>query len=133
MIALILTNGLGFFWPGDLVQLTLRDGSVVLGEVTSREAIPHPGTSEHLKRFRVQLKLGNRDLTGTDFRWFDEDSIVSRERPGDALYIERREYGPFIGRAVAVKDGDAQTLAGSEAVLAALPALVARAAVVVPG
>jgi phosphate transport system permease protein len=85
MIALILTNGLGFFWPGPLVQLTLTDGTVLLGEVTAREPIPKPGTPEHLKASRLQLKLGNRDLTGSDFQWIDETAIAKREHPGDVL------------------------------------------------
>ncbi|MEO6211985.1 MAG: phosphate ABC transporter permease PstA [Vicinamibacterales bacterium] len=128
MIALILTNGLGFFWPGKLEQLTLSDGSVLLGEVTAREPIPQPGTAEHLKRFRVQLKLGNRDLTGSDFRWIDEAAIAAREHPGDALYVERREYGPFIGRVVTLKDGERLIASGSDAVLSVLPSLVDKAA-----
>ena len=33
MIGLILVNGLGFFWPRPLTQLTLTDGTVLLGEV----------------------------------------------------------------------------------------------------
>jgi phosphate transport system permease protein len=127
MIALILTNGLGFFWPGPLEQLTLADGTKVLGELSGREPIPAPGTPQHHKHFRVQLKLGNRDLTGTDFRWMDEDTIKAREKPGDVLYIERREYGPFLGRIAAITDGDRQVASGTEAVLAALPALVEKA------
>jgi phosphate transport system permease protein len=127
MIALILTNGLGFFWPGPLVQFTLADGTKVLGEVSGREPIPQPGTADHLKRFRVQLKLGNRDLTGTDFRWIDESAIAAREFPGDVVYVERREYGPFLGRIVAITEDDRQIASGSEAILPALPPLVAKA------
>ena len=127
MIGLILTNGLGFFWPGPLVQLTLQDGTRLLGEVSAREAIPQPGTPDHLKHFRIQLKLGNRDLTGTDFRWIDESAIARRDYPGDALYVERREYGPFIGMPAAVIDGDRRVAEGSTAVLQALPGLVAQA------
>jgi phosphate transport system permease protein len=128
MILLILTNGLGFFWPGPLVQLTLADGTKALGEMSAREPIPKPGTPEHLKQFRDQLKLGNRDFTGTDFRWIDESAIAAREYPGDVVYVERREYGPFIGRIVAVKDGDQQIASGSEAILPTLPGLVEKAA-----
>src|SRR5687768_9822038 len=127
MIALILTNGLGFFWPGPLVQLTLSDGSKVLGEISGREPIPAPGTPQHLEHFRVQLKLGNRDITGTDFRWIDEKDITARERPGDVVYVERREYGPFIGRIVTITDGDRQIASGSEAIIPLLPALVEKA------
>ncbi|MDQ3171440.1 MAG: phosphate ABC transporter permease PstA [Acidobacteriota bacterium] len=128
MIALILTNGLGFFWPGPLEQLTLTDGTTVLGEVTAREPIPQPGTPEHLTQFRIQLKLGNRDLTGNDFRWIDETAIASRSLPHDAVYIERREYGPFLGYAVALTSEGLDVATGSAAVLPRLAGLVDKAA-----
>jgi len=127
MITLILWNGLGFFWPKPLVELSLADGSVALGELSAREPIPTPGNPAAPKKFRVQLKLGNRDITAADFRWIEEDQIKSRTFPGDALYVERREYGPFIGRAVKLTQGDKELASGSEAVLAALPPLVAKA------
>jgi phosphate transport system permease protein len=128
MIGLILWNGLGFFWPKPLVQLTLADGSVALGELTAREPIPSPGNPAAPRKFRVQLKLGNRDVTGVDFKWIEEDQITARSVPGDALYIERREYGPFIGQAVKLTEAGTEVASGSEAVIAALPPLVAKAA-----
>ncbi len=128
MILLILVNGLGFFWPRPLAHLTLKDGSPLLGEIVAREGIPAPGTAEHLRRVRIQLKLGNRDLTGADFRWVDEDNVVRTEYPADAVYVERREYGPFIGRAVKLAAGEREVAVGSQAVLAALPSVLARAA-----
>ena len=127
MIALILSNGLGFFWPSDLEEFTLKDGSVVLGEVETREAIPAPGTPDHLKRFRLQVKAGNRDVSGADFRWINEGDIASRQTPRDAVYVERREYGPFIGRPVKIMEADREIAAGSDAVIAALPPLVDKA------
>ena len=127
MIALILWNGLGFFWPKPLTELTLKDGTIVMGEVSAREAIPAPGTAEHLKRFRVQLKLGNRDVTGSDFQWINEDQIASRSTPGDAVYVERRDYGPFIGKPVRLVEGVQEVAAGADAVLAALPGYLRRA------
>jgi phosphate transport system permease protein len=126
MIVLILVNGLGFFWPRPLVHLTLSDGAVVMGEIVNREPVPvamRTQPSDH----RIQLKLGNRDLTGSDFRWVDESSIVTRETPSDAVYIERREYGPFIGTIRRVVAGDRE-LAGSPAqALTMVEALVERA------
>ena len=128
MIALILVNGLGFFWPRPLTRLTLKDGTLLLGEIVTREAIPRPGTAEHLRDHRVQLKLGNRDVTGADFRWVDEAEIAQRDTPADALYVERREYGPFIGTAVRLVDGERELASGTQAVWQRLPALVEQAA-----
>jgi phosphate transport system permease protein len=54
---------------------------------------------------RVQVRLGNRDLYGLDFRWIPESQIVSRRSPPDAVLVERQEYGPFQGylRSVVVR------------------------------
>jgi len=128
LIGVILVNGLSFFWPQPLQLLTLKDQSVVLGEVVNREAIPNPGHPDHLKRHRLQLRVGNRDLYGIDFRWIDESEIVKREAPHAAYLVERREYGPLLGTPVLLKDAEREVVRGPEAVGEALPALIRKAA-----
>jgi phosphate transport system permease protein len=112
LIVVILMNGLGFFWPRPLVKATLADGTVVLGEQTSREAIPDPGTPNHLKKHRVQIKVGNREITGADFRWLRDDEITSTEYPADAVAVERREYGAFFGFPKSLKEGETEIASG---------------------
>ena len=56
LVVVILVNGLSFFWPKPLEQVTLKDGGVFLGEVTNREAIPDPGQPDHLQKHRIQLR-----------------------------------------------------------------------------
>jgi phosphate transport system permease protein len=36
LIGVILLNALGFFWPADVVRLTLRDGKTFTGSVVER-------------------------------------------------------------------------------------------------
>jgi phosphate transport system permease protein len=127
MIGLILTNGLGFFWPKPLVRLTLADGTSLLGELAAREAIPQSG-SPTTRVHRIQLKLGNRDLSSADFRWIDESDIKDRSQPREAVYVERREYGPFIGVPVRLNDGEKELASGADAVWQALQPLIAKAA-----
>ena len=127
MVGLILVNGLGFFWPKPLTQITLADGTSLLGELVAREAIPQPGVpaaSVH----RIQMKIGNRDLVGADFRWVDESEIKSRSLPREAVYVERREYGPFIGVPVRLSEGEKVLTSGADAVWQALQPLVSKAA-----
>ena len=114
LVVVILVNGLSFFWPKPLEQVTLKDGGVFLGEVTNREAIPNPGHPDHLQKHRILLRVGNRDLYGFDFKWLNEDEIAKRELPREAYFIERREYGALIGTPVAVKQGE-RTLAADTA------------------
>ncbi|HLA78652.1 MAG TPA: phosphate ABC transporter permease PstA [Vicinamibacteria bacterium] len=127
LIAVIAVNGLGSFWPRPLVRLALTDGSVFLGEQVQSETIPDPDHPDHPKRDRIQLRVGNRDLLGFDFKWIDADRIGSRELPLAVWYVERREYGPLFGTPVAIKSGDREVAQGEEAA-ARLPELVARAA-----
>jgi phosphate transport system permease protein len=127
LLTVILINGLGFFWPKPLMQLTLSDGTVALGEQVNRERIPTPGVVDAPERFRLQLKLGNRDLFGADFRWIDETDVKSRERPREAFYVERREYGPLIGTPVLLARGGQPLAKGADAVWTALQPLIDQA------
>jgi phosphate transport system permease protein len=128
LLAVILANGLGIFWPSRIQQLTLKDGSVVAGEPVQRQAIPNPGQPDHLKKHRVQLKVANRDLYGADFRWIDESDIAKTEEPKGLYLVERSEYGPLIGVPARVGQGGQEIASGPEAVAERLPELVAKAA-----
>jgi phosphate transport system permease protein len=116
LIAVILTNGLGFFWPRPLVQLTLKDGSKRLAEISAHEGIPNPGHPDHLVNMRTLLKVGNRDLLGADFEWINDADIAARESPKDAWFVERREYGPFLGFPVRVSESGRELAAEAAAV-----------------
>ena len=121
LIAVILTNGLGFFWPRPLVLVTLKDGSKRLAEISAHEGIPNPGQPDHLVNKRTLLKVGNRDLMGADFEWVNDADIVQRENPEDAWLVERREYGPFLGFPVRLNESGKEIAITSSAVAALLP------------
>ena len=78
---------------------------MLAGEPVQRQAIPNPGQPDHLKKHRVQLKVGNRDLYGIDFRWMDESEIAKRETPAALYLVERSEYGPLIGTPAKIVEG----------------------------
>ena len=128
LILVILMNGLSFFWPQPLELVTLKDQSVFLGEVQAREPIPNPGQPDHLKRERLLLRVGNRDLYGFDFKWIDQDEIATIERPASAYFVERREYGPLLGTPLRVKHGEELVADDAEAAAKALPMLLSVAA-----
>jgi phosphate transport system permease protein len=107
LLLLILINGLGYFWISDIVELTLKDGQRVMGQFAGREVIPRSITPDRPEgKGRVRVKIGNRDLSGLDFKWVDEDQIVSRAYPADVVLLERREWGNMYARIQAVYSGE---------------------------
>jgi phosphate transport system permease protein len=97
VLAIIARGGLGFFWPADLIEYRLTDGTAVLGEAWEAEKIPEGmGSAEGARRIRI--RAGNRQLYGErEFRWVDESLIESTTRPTDAVLIKKDEYGDFLG------------------------------------
>ena len=115
LVILILVNGLGYFWPKDLLEFSLQDGSKVLGELANYEVIPDSKTPESPEgKKRIQLKVGNRDIYGLDFRWVDEDQIVSQSQPKEVLSIERQEWGNFFGRIRSIQKREETLVDGTE-------------------
>jgi len=98
IVAVILTKGLGFFWPGDLASVKLKSGKSYLGEVWEKKSTyqKEPGGKD-IKKDEIQLKIGNRDLYGLDFVWLNAKDITKEEFPIQATTFERWEYGNFYG------------------------------------
>ena len=108
LLVVVITNGLGVFWPSTLVKADLKDGGVVLGELVKREA-RHEQEGE-----RLQFKIGNREFNGLDFRWVDEADIAKMSEPPKVMALERAEYGNFYGYLKTVSPGQlAESLPGS--------------------
>ncbi len=99
LLFVVVKNGLGFFWPGEVASIQLKDGRSFFGEVIEQEEIP---VSTEVKegtplRSRIKVKQGNRDIYGIDFLWVDNDQIVSKSYPEDIVVMERLEWGDFFG------------------------------------
>ena len=96
LLFLIATKALGFFWPADVVEIKLNNNHVYLGQLAGTEAIPQMG-KKNIEEYRTRVKVGNRDLYGLDYTWVDDDDILSRTYPKNAIVVERREWGNFYG------------------------------------
>jgi phosphate transport system permease protein len=100
-------------WPAGLTQVQTESGTF-LGPVVERETRP-PENAGEPPRERILLKIGNRDVHGLDFRWFDVPDIRERTQPKDAVVVERREHGNFHGYLGAIRDGERIVADGPEA------------------
>ncbi|NLY12085.1 MAG: phosphate ABC transporter permease PstA [Gammaproteobacteria bacterium] len=116
LLGVIATRGLVHFWPASLQEYQYTDHSgaqmAVLGERVQREQV----TAEQIRNSgiavpegvevldRQLIKVGNRDLYGSDFRWVLERQLSDLTYPKNAVTIERREWGNFYGYIVGVKE-----------------------------
>ncbi|MCS6296440.1 MAG: phosphate ABC transporter permease PstA [Nitrospira sp.] len=109
MLALIMFNGLGQFWPGTLQQVTLKTQETVIGQIVGEELIPHSVTTDAQSgQRRFRYRVGNRDQFGSEYRWINEAEIASISSPDDVTFVERREWGPAYGRiSLAAEGGNA--------------------------
>ncbi|MDH5750793.1 MAG: phosphate ABC transporter permease PstA [Deltaproteobacteria bacterium] len=95
LLLVVMVNGLGFFWPKELVLLRLTDSPPVMGELAGRE--PGQGDQARYGGDNLRIKVGNRDLYGMDFQWVKGEAVQQVETPPDAVMLERVEFGNFYG------------------------------------
>ncbi|NOZ37538.1 MAG: phosphate ABC transporter permease PstA [Gammaproteobacteria bacterium] len=128
LVLLIAVRGLAYFWPADVMQADyMHAGNIgkVLGEITasedlSMERLQDSGyqigpeiaqDKKHVVRYLV--KMGNRDVTGTDFKVLLKPMLKKVTYPNKAMVVERREWGNFYGFLKALKK-DGKILAEGE-------------------
>jgi phosphate transport system permease protein len=99
LIAEVLCNGMGTFWPAAIAQVEFTDGRTVLGQWMREEVNP----DNHVRG--VQLKTANRELDPErlDFHWYDVATIRQRSYPPEVFVLERMENGNFHGRLAALR------------------------------
>lgn len=118
LLILILLNGVGFFWPSKLVEATLKDGDEtrqVLGlkmdHHVKRVSVTLPEGGYKIDLIdETQFRVGNRDIFGADFVWYEDRNLSDYQYPKNAIALERTEYGNFYGFIEAYKV-DGQTVA----------------------
>ncbi|MGB0732157.1 MAG: phosphate ABC transporter permease PstA [Pontibacterium sp.] len=116
LLSLIAVRGLGHFWPADVRHMTFeQDGQKLelAGELVDSEEVPAtqlrdngievPEGQEFMTRYL--LKVGNRDVTGSDFLWMLKDHITDEKQPEMLFAAERHEWGNLYGYLRSVKEG----------------------------
>jgi phosphate transport system permease protein len=82
LLAVVLWNGLGVFWPHAVAEVELSDGKKFLGEELQTEINPDTGEES------VKFKVGNME-DGPAFRWIEAKEIRATAYPNDAFVLER--------------------------------------------
>jgi phosphate transport system permease protein len=138
LLGLIAVRGLVHFWPADVAEFVYKDkdGSeqTMIGEIIDKDAISAKrakdagyavdGKAEEYLQY--QIKSGNRDVTGMDFRWLLADNVRDLHYNPALMVIERREWGNLYGYLTAIKE-DGRVVAAAEAAWRELDARLMRA------
>ncbi|RQV92147.1 MAG: phosphate ABC transporter permease PstA [Calditrichaeota bacterium] len=117
IVVIILSRGLGFFWPGEIVHITTKDDRQYLGELWTEETRKEHTDSGIVKINNTQLKTGNRDVYGIDFVWINNATIKSSDKPEFAVVFERKEYGNAYGYISSVQIGDSNYTYSEEKII----------------
>jgi len=115
LLLLIMINGLGYFWTSNIIEITLKDGQRVMGQLAGREVIPRSVTPDRPEgKGRLRVKIGNRDIYGLDFKWVNDDQVVSQAYPTDVALLERREWGNMYARIKTIYKGETVLVEGND-------------------
>lgn len=127
VLGLILVRGVGHFWPSQVVQFSYQEpdsaAQTIIGEHVDTSITPalmakstgYIMADDEDTLVQYLVKTGNRDITGTDFRWILERNIKQQQSPDELIVVERREWGNFYGRLVAVKENGKIVAEGAQA------------------
>jgi phosphate transport system permease protein len=96
LLVLVMWQGGTTFWPRSVERIQKKDGSVVMGEVTRRQALSVDGDSTQITHRRL-VRTGNFERTGTHFEWVSDTDIAHESRPEWVVVLERRAWGRFYG------------------------------------
>jgi len=116
----MITGFLGFviyvgaltFWPQPIAVITTTQDKIIAGEAFRSEtykprdeqlASASPEARAKITADlgiveRTLYRVGNYDLFGEDFVWIPSFDVKSTVYPKDMYFIERLEWGPFVGR-----------------------------------
>jgi len=127
VLSLVIGRGVGHFWPHQVSQFSYQEPDkqpqIIIGEKVDTSITPAAmaKTTGYIMAdnedtlVQYLIKTGNRDVTGTDFRWIQERNVKAHSEPSDMIVIERREWGNFYGQLLEVKEKGTTIATGEQA------------------
>jgi len=141
VLILVFVRGMGHFWPAQVTQFSYQEEGkplrIIIGEKVDTSITPaimakstgHKMADNEDTLVQYLVKTGNRDVTGTDFRWIEARNVKEQSDPDTMMVVERREWGNFYGQLLEVKE-NGKTIATGEQAMSELQTRIAAALVV---
>ena len=127
VLGLVTVRGVGNFWPHQVTRFSYQEAGkeplTIIGEKVDSSVTPaamakstgFTMADDEDTLVQYLIKTGNRDVTGTDFRWIQERNVKEQSDPVDMMVVERREWGNFYGQLVEVKENGKTIATGDQA------------------
>jgi phosphate transport system permease protein len=127
VLGLVTVRGVGHFWPSQVTRFSYQEEGkqplIIIGEKVETSITPAAmAKSTGFKMadnedtlVQYLIKTGNRDVTGSDFRWIQERNVKEQSDPVDMMVVERREWGNFYGQLVEAKESGKTIATGEQA------------------
>lgn len=121
LLGLIVRNGVGVFWPKRVAEVTFREdrdtrfrgdlrtlGVILLEQDRdARDLTPEQVASPYpADRREKQLFIGNRDVFGQSFAFFNAGNIAEISYPDNVIRAERLEWGDALFFPVRLRNGE---------------------------
>jgi phosphate transport system permease protein len=94
MFGIIVSQGIAALWPHTVVKIQTDSGAIV-GVMTRLEEGTDPQSGARVNRRLVYQ--ANRDFGVNEFAFVPSEQTTNAERPANLWFVERAEWGPFIG------------------------------------
>ena len=127
VLGLVTVRGVGNFWPHQVTRFNYqeegKEPQIIIGEKVDSSVTPAAMAKstgfimadDEDTLVQYLIKTGNRDVTGTDFRWIQERNVKEQSDPVDMMVVERREWGNFYGQLLEVKENGKTIATGEQA------------------
>jgi phosphate transport system permease protein len=94
LLLLVFVQGVANFWPGPVIRIETADGAILMGEINRTEEDPSKTKGITTRRM---VRTGNFDVSGTHFKWVDDDVVSKETEPEWCALFERVSWGRFYG------------------------------------
>ena len=116
LLSLIIVEGVSVFWPRQVLELDVKDASgqvqTIAGEIR-KEQIKRDLSPDATIHHEWLFFTGNKDATGSAFRFVDAQAIADQRLPKEIMVAERMEYGDSIFYPISLKLADGSDLPAS--------------------
>ncbi|RYD32792.1 MAG: phosphate ABC transporter permease PstA, partial [Verrucomicrobiaceae bacterium] len=111
LLGLILKRGTDVFWPKRVVEIQLKEGGPLLGEIVLRQKNLKTGREEWL----VHSGNKSKDDPGSAYRYVDTGEVTGTTEPAGVMKAKRMEYGDALFYPVNLTARDGASLRVSDA------------------